>query len=254
MRLVDVFVAMATWLGAYRKATARLGYAKGSRKAFDYADDIVVKTQGAGGKGEVAPIQRTNIGRFFTLFQMFSNNQAHWIAKDVLGYKSSHKLMSVSGISKLFRLTLAMTAANILFEDFLGQQSPFPTPIRDFRQAYDDSDSILEAAANGLASFADFLPPVQATRRYGGSLMGAGITEAEKAMGRGSRYKREMDILELLQMASRPTGVYPGSGQTTKMIRAYKRGEPFWRVLLGSTSPEEPSGGRGRGRLGGRGR
>lgn len=73
--LMDMAVAMPTWLGAYRKAMdgEAEGIASGDENAaVDYADQIVRMTQGTGAAKDLAAVQRGHeVFRLFTMFYTF---------------------------------------------------------------------------------------------------------------------------------------------------------------------------------------
>jgi len=67
--VTDFGAAAVTWFGAYRQGMKLL---KNEKRAAMYADDVVIKTQGTGAAGEVAPIQRVPEGKFATTLQTFA--------------------------------------------------------------------------------------------------------------------------------------------------------------------------------------
>ena len=96
-KYADLISSQITWFGGYR-------YAKESLKlnhkgCVFYADDLVVRTQGSANRADIAPIQHTPIGKFFTTFGTYSINQFGYIKDEILGLGKRANLIA-QGISK----------------------------------------------------------------------------------------------------------------------------------------------------------
>jgi hypothetical protein len=87
LKWLDMRTAIATWEAGYRRAKSRR---MSEKDAINYADDLVVRTQASALKGDISPIQRSAVGKFFTMFQTFVINDWGYLTKDVLGIRNKN--------------------------------------------------------------------------------------------------------------------------------------------------------------------
>jgi hypothetical protein len=157
LRFLDMETARSTWLAAQD-----FGIKTGLSQAESYlwADQIVLKTQGSGLPGHVAPIQRSPGGRLATLFQTFGINQWNHLVKDVLGVGETRirSAQDTSRVIMTLRLLSATMLFNTIFEDIIGIRSPFPTPIREVKRSIERGDSALGSAWSGVKEMAQWHP------------------------------------------------------------------------------------------------
>jgi len=183
LKALDMETATATWLGAYEKGKTVDGLSE--KDAIYYADDVVIKTQGSAAKQDIAPIQRSTVGKFFTTFQTFVINNWNWLCKEVAGLKNAD-IKNPAAVKKVLRYVIGAALINTFFEDILGWNSPLPSPIGSAYKAYnkqmvknlharkeENKKSPLRVAAftAGL-EFLQLIPGL-GNARYGSSFLGA---------------------------------------------------------------------------------
>lgn len=233
LKLLEFFdneTAVYTWLGAHKLATEKLSL-KG-RNAFNFADDIVVKTQGSSMPGDLAPIQRSIGGRALTQFQTFVISDFNFLKTDVLGIGAETKLTPKQIAGRIAQFAVATTALNILLEDFAHIQSPFPTPIRDLRKPYEADDASWEIAlkmAGRVGASALETVPVIGSLRYGEGPSGPIInttTELFRSL-RGDPLAPHP-----LEPIAKIAGI-PATQQISKTVRGVERGESLYDSLTG---------------------
>lgn len=99
--MMDMSVAIPSWLGAYRKAMdgAVDGLAAGDElAAIDFADSMVRKSQSAGGAKDLAGIQAgTPLFKLFTTFYSYFNVMYNLMARRVGMTKSASDLPALAG-------------------------------------------------------------------------------------------------------------------------------------------------------------
>ena len=225
LSLLDMETAKATWQGAYEYATKELNYAE--RKAINFADDTVTRTQASGAPSDISPIQRTVEGKTLTLFQTFVINEWNFLMKDVLGVKNP-KMTNANRMKKVSQYVAATTLANIFFEDLLGVNSPFPTPIRAFGEALERGDEIPSAFLEAGKELVEPIPIIGGAARYGSGIGGATLDTIRKAL-EGENFIENMAKL---------LGITP-TAQIAKTIKARKRGESLYGQIVGTYTPKE---------------
>ena len=218
LAVLDSIAARITWLGAFEKATKSMKL--GKREAINYADDIVTRTQASAAKSDVAPIQRTQIGKTITSLQTFVINHWGFLTKDVMGIKNAD-IKNPTRVKNVIRFVLATTAVNAFYEDVLKMNSPNPTPIRAYQEKFEETEDSAKAFAASLKEIAEYVPIFGGRLRYGSEIGGPVMTEALKLIGKGD-----------MQAAIKLLGV-SGSNQFFKMLRAKERGGSGADIALG---------------------
>ncbi|MCK9577293.1 MAG: hypothetical protein M0R51_15415, partial [Clostridia bacterium] len=245
MSVIDMFSAQASWETGYSFARHKLKL-KGD-EAVRYADDFVVKTNASGLIGDVAPIQGEAVGRALTLFQTYVINDWNFLTQDVLGIKElkipkNTKLTKAQYITKLlkhstnqermtkvFKLVLATTLLNMLYEDGFDTSSPYPTPFKEFYKLKGEDKTSGEIALGVGKEFLEPIP-ILGGMKYGSTVLGP---VAEFANDISKVLTNDPFKKDLMELGLTAAGV-PGVAQVGKSMRAHKRGEDFWGSLMGS--------------------
>ncbi len=218
LQMLDLETAKATWWGAYQKGQQVYGMAH--RDAVLYADDIVVRTQGSAARVDLAPIQRSALGKSISLFQTFVINNWGFLTKDVAGLGIRGQRLNAQNMRRVMRYIAGASIINTMFEDVLGIRSPFPAPIKEYKRRIKDGDPEAVALANAAREVAEVVPIVGGAVRYGGHPFGAVATTLYDAVSETKRGKitpRTIDVL------GRLTGI-PGTRQMYKLLRDQEKG------------------------------
>uniref|UniRef100_A0A6M3J923 Uncharacterized protein n=1 Tax=viral metagenome TaxID=1070528 RepID=A0A6M3J923_9ZZZZ len=232
LQLLDMETAKATWRGAYLKAKEGLKYSE--EKAINYADDVVTRSQASSMAGDLSPVQRTALGKALTMFQTYTISELNFLLKDVLGMRRGSRTLTPETLGRIAGYIVATTAFNILYENILGIQSPFPTPIKSFAEAIDNDESVGYAALMAAKEFIEPLPILGGGVRYSTSPLGAPaelLTETFKKFGSDPMQKSWLEI------GGKWLGV-PGAAQIAKSIKASKRGESGYDIIMGNYTKE----------------
>jgi hypothetical protein len=219
LKILDMETAKATWQGAYQKGIKELNYTEA--KAIQYADDITIKTQASGAPQDVAPIQRTIIGRTATLFQTFVINEWNFMVKDVLGYKTG-KVSKPQAMKNIIRFVVGTTLINAFYEDVLGLNSPYPSPVNAYQYAKEQGKEPLELTWAVIRELIEKVPIIGGAR-YRGSIAGASLEAIGKVV-KGQKLPTTVGTL---------LGI-PGTIQVGKSLRARKRGESTYGQIVGA--------------------
>ena len=232
LQWLDKQTAMSTWYGAYEMAKEMKGLKE--VEAIRFADDTVTKTQASAKEYDLAPIQRNVAGKTLTLFQTFVINHFDMLRKDVLGWKN--KLVTKEqAAGRLGRWLVGVTITNILFENILGINSPFPSPINQFKDQMDAGKTATEATFHAAKEFVDVVPMLSSLR-YGSSPGGpvielaSDISEAFSDKPGPTRSKAEL--------AGKALGV-PGTAQISKTAKRLKWGQSLPAALIGAGKGKE---------------
>ena len=225
LQYMDKLTATATWLGALDKAK-KLGLR--GKEAYRYADDIVTKTQGSAQRGDLAPIQRTALGKAMTLFQTFTISQWNFLAKDVFGKVEAKKLSTWKDAAAFI---VASALISTLYEEVAGVTSPLPTPLRAFYKAQLEDKGADEAAMIAAKELLELVPVVGGSVKYGTSMLGAPfeyMRDISKTLSGTKGIKKPLWFL-LMEGA----GV-PGTAQLRKTMLAYKRDARIYDMIVGT--------------------
>jgi hypothetical protein len=142
LETMDHAVATGVWHAAHDQAVAR--GLKG-RKAFDYADEVVVKSQGSASGIDRSNIQRTMMGKALTGLQTFTIADYNLLAREVLGFGNPNKSFVSKGAS-LAAVVATGTAMNLFYRNVMGMPPPNPEPIETYQKAKEGGASELGAA------------------------------------------------------------------------------------------------------------
>lgn len=220
LKILDMVSAEATWIGAYKHAQRVEGLRPG-RESARYADDVVLRTQGSGMRSDMAPIQRSALGRAATLFQTFVIGNYHFLTKDVAGMGKGHSAPQVAkNISNIARWVGYGLLVDILFEDVLGMKSPMPQPVTAFVKEMNRPGGKLDTASlRAAGEVAEILPIIGGGIRYGKSPLGAvaeTLTEISTVAG-----KTRGPGISPVELGAKVAGI-PGTAQVARALRSNK--------------------------------
>ena len=218
-----------TWHAAVARAKqAKNGWSE--QRIYEYADDIVERTQIGATKLSRAPVQQFALGRFITNMQTFVIGNWNFIAKDILEmHGKSPEITTLSNkqmrrLAKFGSLVGSMALASWVMEEMVGTYSPFPTPMKELQKQWSEDDW------NYFKLMSEFVEPlpILSNARYGTSLFGAGVELMESIMdkARGEYvYDDWWDIAMEL-------GGMPGGSTISKIRKAEERGRDPLKAAL----------------------
>jgi hypothetical protein len=230
---LDYVTALATWRGAFRKHIAEN---RGASKeaAGDYADQVVVRTQGSASMIDRAPIQRHIPGRALTVFQTFTLANWSFLKRHVVGIGNA-EITTPRGFVRALEWVGGAALINILFENILQTQSPFPAPITAYKEAREKGRGKGEALLQVGLELMQPLPLI-GSMRFGSTPMGAVLQLANdiafKASGRVGPSK------SIPELAGKVAGI-PGTVQASKTLRAIKKGATPLEALFSTKPPRK---------------
>lgn len=247
MSYVDYIAAEATWRTAYNSIKkSKKGVS--DLEAIRFADDAVIRTQGAGDPGAVSPAQMNALGRAATLWQTFTINQANFIAKEVLGIKNPD-LNNAKVMGRVAKYVVGAGLINMLFQEGMGMQGPFPSPINAIIEGLEKGDSNAIIALDTMMELSEALPlgssikfgshPLGPHAEYIGNLS-ALISGNDQIKGSVIPRALEGDKRAMLQLAEflgQGLGV-PGTRQASKYVKARGRGENVLGAVVGRFEPK----------------
>jgi len=215
LSFMDGIAAKISYLGAMRMADS-LGL-KGN-KAVNFADDLMVRTQGSAAMVDRAPIQQHVVGRAMTVFQTFVIANWNWLKRHGMGM-GNPDISNPKAFLRAMELVGGMTLVNLFFENVLNTQSPFPAPIRAYKEKYAETGSKTSALTSSALEIAQLVPIVGGLR-FGSSPFGAVLdytTEVARKVGGRPAAKPYPELIG-------KGGGLPLTVQTAKSYRALKRG------------------------------
>lgn len=236
LQILDMQTAEITWHGARRYAEGELGL-KG-REAYNYADDVVVRTQASGAISDRSPIQYSAIGRLLTTFQTFSINDFNFMVNDVLGYKNA-KISTAVKLQRTMRLIAATAAIAYIYENWFGLFSPVPDLVGAYKEAKEKGEDDKIAAYKAAMELVEVVPVVGGSAKYGSSVGGPAVELANDIFKTIAMSK---DAPPWWETAGQLAGI-PGISQYKKSMRAYDRGGTPYEIVIGKYI-ERPKGGR----------
>lgn len=232
----DYQTAQATWLGAYEMATKKLGMKKNSRRAFTYADDVIVKTQASAQIGDIAPIQRTPMGRFATLFQTFVINEWDMLTHDVLGYKNPYMNMA-SRSKNIARFTLGSAVVNAVYEGIFKIRSPYPAPEFAWKRGVEEGWTGLKTAGAMGRELMEQLPVLGGVIRWSTpyrtawpAFIQTGFVEPVQMINR--LLEKPKLTKDQLEWVGKILGI-PATSQVLKYFRRRKKGMSHAEAIIG---------------------
>ncbi len=215
------------------------------KEMIEQVDSTVVRTQSSGARGEVAPIQRSELGKIMTLWQTFTIGHVNWLAKEVLGIKNP-ELTPGKTANRVFRYVSTMAILGYVFEDLIGIQAPGPAPIQSVKRQLQggETDPIKIALETGK-ELSELLP-------FGGSIkFGSGVygpvfdfinKDLVGLISNTDIYNQDVlakarkgdvkSIIKILEVTGKLRGI-PGTAQVAKTARGLLRDESLMRAMIG---------------------
>ena len=188
----------------------------------------------------MAAIQRSELGRTFTLFQGFTINEFEFLTRDLL------KLQKIRGAKQLVQQGRPLQAAKIIAatfitdviaENVIGISSPVPNPIREFFKSRDEGKTISKSAIDAAINLTEPIPVLSSTR-FGTSPLGPVVENVGGLIK--SAQDRPLSKPFTEEFAKTVAGV-PGTGQFLKTRRGLKRGQSIIQSILGTALEEKPN-------------
>jgi len=158
LQIMDLWTSEVVWWSAYNKGK-RLGLT--GRKLFDYADDVVVRTQASASPHDIAKIQRISEMRFFTLFQTFTINEWNMLRR-MFGQLKHPTPKAVYDVGRFLFIAALW---NYLFDE-LHIQSPFPDPIGAAKKTWSKTGDYVETAIAVAKELVEQFPILGSVARY----------------------------------------------------------------------------------------
>lgn len=228
LKALDIHSAVATWHGAVRQAKKMVKEGElHESEIYRYADDVVIRTQASGLPGDLAPIQRTALGKSLTLFQTFVINDWNFFHEEVLGIKGSVPKTS-KNMGRIIRWVAGTMLMNSMYEDVLKVKSPFPTPIRAAWKSIEADDNLMNMSAKVFGEILEPIP-ILSSLRYGSHPLGAPAEWFGKV---GESLSNSPFKQEWYQTVAEGLGI-PGTRQVIKSIKGIKRDSDLWEQIVG---------------------
>jgi len=227
------------------------------KEMIEQVDSTVVRTQSSGARGEVAPIQRSELGKIMTLWQTFTIGHVNWLAKEVLGVKNP-ELTPVKTANRVFRYVSTMSILGYVFEDLIGIQAPGPAPIQAIKRSIEGGETDPFKIALTTGRELSELLPFGGSIKFGSSVFGpvvdflndvtglaAGTDMYNKDTLAKARKGDVKSIIKVLEISAKLKGV-PGTAQVAKTARGLLRDESLVRAMIGRIY-DAPSKAKGKG-------
>jgi len=211
LQWLDLQTATASWIGAYKRGRSVLKMS--TKDAINFADDVVVRTQASAAPGDLAPIQRTPLGKTLSMFQTFVINEWGYMTRDLLNKKGA-ATTDISSFRKILTFMGGTMALNAMTES-IGINSPSPAPEWEYYRRLQKTGSHVEALKGAGLETLTAVPTIGGGARYGGSVLGAGaqlFSDVGKVLGGNTSTEKAVET------AGKVVGV-PGTVQAKKFLR-----------------------------------
>jgi len=222
LQTTDIITATATWHGAYSYGKRALNYTE--RKAVNFADDTVTKTQASASRAHVSPVQMSDVGKALALFQTFVINEWNFLTHEVLGIKNP-RISKKQKAGRALRFVIGTALFNMLIEDLMGLHSPFPRPVKALMESIQDNDTGLETVGKVAKESAEQIPLIGGAIRYQSSPGGAVLDATRRWLKDPTSPEATSKIVGL-----------PGAAEISKAKRAYRRGEGPYGIITGANT------------------
>jgi len=233
--VMDMGAASITWFAAFREGKAIF---KGNeRKAANFADDMVVRTQGSGLPHDIAPIQRGPIGGFVTTLQTFALNNWDYLAKDVFGFRDASNITS-KRFARITRFLIGSLMANYVYENLIGVNSPIPNPIGQAIKDINKGEDIDKVLYNVMAEVIEPVPWAGPALKYKSEPSGP-VTSVIMD------FLTSKNIEGTVRAGAQLAGI-PGVNQIKKSKRAAEKGLNTLDIITGGQYDQWGSGRGGR--------
>jgi hypothetical protein len=222
------------------------------KEMIEQVDSTVVRTQSSGARGEVAPIQRSELGKIMTLWQTFTIGHINWLAKEVLGVKNP-ELTPLKTANRVFRYVATMSLLGYVFEDLIGIQAPGPAPIQTMKRALEGGETDPVKLSLTLGRELAELVPFGGSIKFGSNIFGPVVDFLDDVTGLAAGtdiYNKDTiakarkgdvkSIIKILEVTGKFKGV-PGTAQIAKTARGLLRNESLMRAMIGRIYDENLS-------------
>lgn len=264
IQVVDGLTAEAGWNAGYSYAKRKLKLE--DKEAFQYAEDLVARTQGVGVRGAVSPLQSVRALKFFTLFKTFANADFNFLTHDLMRIGNPAKIGRGKLAGMWIKYIVAGGLINSVFQ-WAGMQPPVIAPIDTYLKKREEGMLTGDATIEAMKEFLEIDPHIGGSLKYESNLAGPVATylkDLPDAIG-GVRYSLGWTLeslgiavsnLEWYNMTDRQklqvklqTGKVIGqtlgvatTNQMVKSIRASSNGGDWYQTILG-IYVEEAKGG-----------
>jgi len=228
---LDIQAAMASWDAFYRKATG--AYKMDHKAAVRWANDWVIKTNASGRNIHRSKIQRSTEGQTLTALQTFVINDWSFLTQDVLGL-GKNVPMSKENVGRVLYYIGGTILVNSIYEDGLGVNSPYGTPVRKFKESRDAGLSMSESTVESIKELGDVVPGL-GQARFGEGDFGGPLYSTLKKAGGSLVSAAGGDYASLIEPFAKLGGL-PGTAQTSKYLQGREGGESVPRSIIGSKS------------------
>lgn len=237
--VTDSMTADASWYAGYRHARKTLKLRETA--ARQWADDLVVRTQGMGIKGAVSPIQAYGAYKWIMLLQTFAIADFNFLARDVVGIKNP-SITKPKQVGRVLKYVIGAAIINAMFEG-AGMDAPKPSPIEAYSESKEKGQTEAQALAMATLELAE-LVPILGNIKYASSFLGP-VGEFASDVPEGILTTVEMLDWENMSKKQRlHSGLFvgqlfgayhgiPGTNQLVKSIRTWARGGSTYETLLG---------------------
>lgn len=249
LKFTDYVTAEIAWRTAFESVKGKMTEAN----AIRFADETVVRQHGSGAPTDLSPLQMNTYGKSLLLWQTFVINNAHFIAKDILGIKNP-EVRPMETARRIGYFFVGSALINYLMEEQVGVTSPLPAPEMAIYNGLKNGDKAAAIALKTFLEMTEFVPGMSSIK-YGSSPFGAQIQFVEDltqvfsadAYGRVTLLNAiEGDPTALTKVAElfgKTVGI-PGTMQGVKYVRGKKRGSNDFEAILGSYKKGQSSGKR----------
>lgn len=182
LEVMDDIVATGVWRGAFRKAKA-LGLE--GDEATNFADRVVIRTQGSASPIDRSNLQRTAFGRALTGLQTFTIADANYFASQVAGI-GDKSITTGQKLVKGATLLGVGAAMNMFYRSVIGMPPPTPEPLYKYMDAKARGAGEIGALAEGGKELLTYAPGI-GSLAYGRMPFGPAVgTVADTLMGNKS--------------------------------------------------------------------
>ncbi len=237
LQFMDVHTAVASYRALKRYALKELKLKE--KEARKYADEMITQTQASALPGDIAPIQRSTLGKAMTMFQTFTINDWAFMYKEVFGIDRT--LSRKEKVKRMVAWAVGTAAFTSLFEDGMEVNSPFSTPFRTMYRLRDMDVPIKDKVKVVGKEFIEPLPGVGGAARYGSHPLGVVVDLI------GQFFRDDPMARSWFEIGGRFAPA-PGFAQANKSWRGVRRGADFWEILMGQPPAKQKILGRTPGR------
>lgn len=240
LQYMDVKTAAASYRAFKRYGLKELKLKE--KEARKYADEMVTQTQASALPGDIAPVQRSTLGKAITLFQTFTINDWAFMYKEAFGIDRA--LTKKERAKRMVALAIGTVMFTSLYEDALEINSPFPTPFRTAYRLRDMDVPLTDKLKVIGKEILEPVPGVGGAARYGSHPLGIAVDLAGQVF---KSISGDQTARPFWETAGRFAPL-PGLGQSAKSLHGHKRGADFWEILMGQPPEKQKILGRTPGR------